>query len=38
MDAIIARGGERTFVTVLPVEEAHPEELVKSVTVAEEVA
>ena len=34
VDAILQRGEERTFVTVLPVDEAHPEELVKSVAVA----
>jgi nitrogen regulatory protein PII len=38
VDAIVKAGGERTFVTVLAVEEAHPEELVKSVAVAAPVA
>jgi nitrogen regulatory protein PII len=37
VDAIVRTGGERTFVTVMAVEEAHPEELVKSVAVAEHV-
>ena len=34
VDTIVERGGERTFVTVMAVEEAHPEGLVKSVAVA----
>ena len=34
VETIVERGGEHTFVTVLPVEEAHPEELVKSIAVA----
>jgi nitrogen regulatory protein P-II 1 len=38
VEAIVRTGGERTFVTVMAVEEAHPEELVKSVAVAGEVA
>jgi|SRR5215211_5422595 nitrogen regulatory protein PII len=38
VDAIVKAGGERTFVTVMAVEEAHPEELVKSVAVAAPVA
>ena len=37
VETIVERGGERTFVTVLPVDEAHPEELVKSVALAEPV-
>jgi nitrogen regulatory protein PII len=38
VDAIVKAGGERTFVTVMAVEEAHPEELVKSLAGAGEVA
>jgi nitrogen regulatory protein PII len=38
VEAILRTGGERTFVTVMAVEEAHPEELVKSVAVAGQVA
>jgi nitrogen regulatory protein PII len=38
VDAIVKAGGERTFVTVMAVEEAHLEELVKSVAVAAPVA
>jgi nitrogen regulatory protein P-II 1 len=38
VEAIVRRGGDRTFVTVMAVEEAHPEELVKSVAVAANVA
>ena len=34
VDAIVKAGGERTFVTVTAVEEAYPEELVKSVAAA----
>ena len=37
VETIVERGGEHTFVTVMPVDEAHPEELVKSVVVAENV-
>jgi nitrogen regulatory protein PII len=38
VDAIVRTGGDRTFVTVMAVEEAHPEDLVKSVAVAGQVA
>jgi nitrogen regulatory protein P-II 2 len=38
VETIVKTGGERTFVTVMPVEEAHPEELVKSIAVAGDVA
>ncbi len=38
VEAVIRTGGERTFVTVMAVEEAHPEDLVKSVAVAADVA
>ena len=37
VETIVERGGEHTFVTVMPVEEAYPEELVKSIAVAENV-
>jgi nitrogen regulatory protein PII len=37
VEAIVRTGGERTFVTVMAVEEAYPEDLVKSVAVAEQV-
>ena len=37
VETIISAGGERTFVTVMPVEEAHPEELVKSLALPADV-
>jgi len=38
VDAILSVGGERTFVTVTAVEEAYPEELVKSVAESADAA
>ena len=34
VETVVKRGGERSFVTVTTVEEAHPAELVKSLAVA----
>ena len=38
VEAILSVGGERTFVTVAAVEEAYPEELVKSVAESADAA
>jgi hypothetical protein len=38
IDTVLKRGGERTFVFVVPVEEAHPAATVKTGAVAVETA